>query len=293
MTAAAPPRARRRPAPDDRDRSETADRHADEVAVRPVRRRAPCSLVLPLLRFGHEQPDEKHQQGRQRAADHQEAPSGVREQALDHRRRHPDAEQQRFDAADEPVQADAEEADHEKSEVRRGADEAGDQRARFVRPDFVDQRDAERPFAAHAERRDEPQRGDVPRLGRKPAEAGKQRVGEDAQRHRAHAADAVAEPAEEHAAGRGADEEHGNDGAEPLRSPVRPMRVRADRSAQGRRSAGTAPSRSRRTSIPAARPSVPSTCRSSIRARPAWRSVGAVSSKVVPSMWSIGGASIE
>ena len=82
---------RRRPAPDDRDRCETADRDADEVAVRPVRCRAARFLVLPLLRFGHEQPDEKHHERRQRAADHQEAPSGVREQALDHRRRHADA----------------------------------------------------------------------------------------------------------------------------------------------------------------------------------------------------------
>ena len=136
---------------------------------------------------------------------------------LDHRRRHADAEQQRLDAADEAVQADAQHADHQKSEIRGRADEPGNQRARFVRPDFVDQRHAERPLAAHAERGDEPQRRDVPRFGREAAQSGEHRIREDAQRHRAHAADAIAEPAEEHAAGRGADEEHGDDGAEPLR----------------------------------------------------------------------------
>ena len=90
---------------------------------------------------------------------------------LDHRRRHADAEQQRFDAADEAVQADAQHADHEKSEVRGSADQPGDERARLVGPDLVDQRHAERPLAAHAERGDEPQRRDVPRLGREAAQA--------------------------------------------------------------------------------------------------------------------------
>ena len=148
---------------------------------------------------------------------------------LDHRGRHPDSQQQRFDAADEAVQADAQQADHQKSEIRGRADQPGNQRARFVRPDFVDQRDAERPLAAHAERGDEPQRRDVPRLGREAAESGEHRIREDAQRHRAHAPDAIAEPAEKHAAGRGADEEHGDDGAEPLRRLRRRLRVRADR----------------------------------------------------------------
>ena len=193
------------------------DRDPEQVAIRPVRRRPARFLVLPLLRFGHEQPDEEHEQRRQRAADHQEAPPGVREKPLDHRRGHADRQQQRLDTADEAVQADAEDADHEESEIRRRADESGDQRPRFVGPDLVDERHAERPLAAHAQRSDESQRSDVPRFRRETAEPGEDGIREDTQRHRPDASDAIAKPAEENAARRGADEEDGDDGAEPLR----------------------------------------------------------------------------
>ena len=51
----------------------------------------------------------------------------------------------------------------------------------------------------------------------KPHRPGEDRVRENAQRHRADAADAIAKPAEEHAAGGRAHQEHGDDRAEPLR----------------------------------------------------------------------------
>ena len=217
VAAAAGPDACRRPAPDDRDRRQAADRDAEQVDVRPVRRGAARFLVLPFLRLGHEQADEEHQQRRQRAADHQEAParsSRAGDSTIAVGMPMPTSS-----ASTPPmklVQADAQQADHEESDIGRGADQSRDQRARLVRPDFVDERDAERPLAAHAERGDESQRGDVPRLGREAAQPGEDRIGEDAQRHRADAADAIAEPAEKHAAGGGADEEDRDDRAEPL-----------------------------------------------------------------------------
>ena len=48
-----------------------------------------------------------------------------------------------------------------------------------------------------------------------PAQAGEYGVGEHAERHGPHAADAVAQPAEQHAARRGADQKSGRDHAEP------------------------------------------------------------------------------
>ena len=87
--------------------------------------------------------------------------------------------------------------------------------ARFARPDFIDQRDAERPFAPHAERGDEAQGGDVPGLGGQAACPGKDGVGEDAERHRAHAPDFIPQPAEKHAAAGCADEKYGDNRSEP------------------------------------------------------------------------------
>ena len=74
---------------------------------------------------------------------------------------------------------------------------------------------------AHAQRGHEAQGRDVPCLGRKAAQAGEDRVGEDAQGHRAHAPDLVPQPAEDDAAAGRPNEEDGDDRAEPFRGVVR------------------------------------------------------------------------
>jgi len=110
----------------------------------------------------------------------------------------------------------AQHGDEQVADICSSADEARSEGARFAGPDFIHERDAERPLAAHSERRDEAQRRDVPRFGREAARAGEDCIGEDAHRHRAHTANFVTEPAEEHAAAGRADEEDGDDHAEPL-----------------------------------------------------------------------------
>ena len=66
--------------------------------------------------------------------------------------------------------------DEGEADVGGGADDAREHGAVFLRPDLHDQRDAERPFAAHAERGDEAQRGEVPRRLREIDEAGERCV---------------------------------------------------------------------------------------------------------------------
>ena len=87
--------------------------------------------------------------------------------------------------------------------------------ATVVRPDFHDERHAQRPFAAHAECRQEPQTGERPRRAGQPAQPAEDRVRQHAERHRPHPADAVAEPAEQHAAGGRPHEEAGGRDVEP------------------------------------------------------------------------------
>ncbi len=113
------------------------------------------------------------------------------------------------------VEAQRHEGDEHVAHVRRGADQAGEQTARAVGPDLHHERDAQRPFATHAERRHEAQDHDLPRGRRQAAQPAKDGVGEDAQRHGADAAEAVAEPAEQDAAGRCADEKGGGGPGEP------------------------------------------------------------------------------
>ena len=73
------------------------------------------------------------------------------------------------------------------------------------------QRDAQRPFAAHAQRGDETKRAQVPRLLREVRQTGEQRIRQDAERHGAHPADAVAQPAEDQpAAGRAHEKQRGD-----------------------------------------------------------------------------------
>ena len=128
----------------------------------------------------------------------------------------PQLTQQFAHAIDEVHQHQAQQTDEQHADVGGGADQPSEKRPRTIGPDLGDQRHAERPFAAHAERRDESQHGDVPGLAGESAQAGENRVGDDAERHRANAADAIAEPAEQHAAGGRADQKDRHDHAEPF-----------------------------------------------------------------------------
>ena len=207
---------RRRPGPDDGQRRHGPDQHAHEIGLQPVRRRAAVALGLPLLRFGHAHADQEDEQGRQRARDHQQPPGRVGQQVRHARLRQPDAQEGPAGPVDHAPEPEAQEGDEQEAHVRRGADQPSRDRPRLPGPEFVDERHTERPFAPHPQRRDEAEHGHVPGLRRKAAQAGEHRIREDAQRHRADAADRVAEPAEEHAARGGADEEHGDDRAKPF-----------------------------------------------------------------------------
>jgi len=79
--------------------------------------------------------------------------------------------------------------------------------------------DAERPLATHAERRKEPRPGEVERVRGEVADPAEDRIEEDAERHRLHAADAVAQPAEGGPAERRADEEGAGDVGHPAADP--------------------------------------------------------------------------
>jgi hypothetical protein len=116
---------------------------------------------------------------------------------------------------DESRHAQGDEADDQKADVRSRADEARHERPRSIRPDFGDERDAERPLAAHAHRGHEAQHRELHGRLDQRAQPGEERVGEDAEDHGAHAADAVAQPPEHDAAERGAQQEGRDDGAEP------------------------------------------------------------------------------
>ena len=59
--------------------------------------------------------------------------------------------------------------DERKTDIRRRPDEAGQQGPVVSRPCLHHQRDSQRPFAAHAEGRDKPQRAQVPGLLREKA----------------------------------------------------------------------------------------------------------------------------
>jgi hypothetical protein len=91
--------------------------------------RAARLFVLPFPGLGHEQPDEENEKRRQRAANHQEPPSGICEQTADDRGRDSGSEQKTFDGCDEAVQADAEQAHRQESQICRGTNQPRDQRA--------------------------------------------------------------------------------------------------------------------------------------------------------------------
>ena len=111
----------------------------------------------------------------------------------------------------------------------------------------------------------EPQGCDVPCLRRKAAEARENGVSENAERHRPHAANPIAEPSKDDSPRRGANEERRHDDAEPLvlrRWVDGEFPLQESFSALGR-PAETCRSQSRRTSsreAPRARPSICRSC---------------------------------
>src|SRR6185369_11528802 len=56
--------------------------------------------------------------------------------------------------------------------------------------------DPQGPFAAHADRRDKTQHTELPWLPREETKASEKRIGQDAESHGTHAAEAIAHPAE-------------------------------------------------------------------------------------------------
>jgi hypothetical protein len=95
-------------------------------------------------------------------------------------------------------------------------DHARHQRPVFFRPRLHHERNPQRPFAAHAERGDKARHQQVPRFRGEIDQTGEQRVEQHAQRHRADAPDAIAQPAKDDAARGRAEEERGGHVAHPL-----------------------------------------------------------------------------
>ena len=118
---------------------------------------------------------------------------------------------------DRDLEENGDDGDEGETDVGGGADHAGHERAVFGRPDFHDEGDAERPFAAHAERTQEAGGAEVPRFLGEINQTGKDGVDENAGGHGADAADFVTEPAEDDATEGGADQERGGGVAHPER----------------------------------------------------------------------------
>ena len=99
---------------------------------------------VPLLRLRHKQAHDEGQGRGGRAHDGNPAPR-----------------------IDRDLEEHAEDCDQGEADVGRGADDAGHERPMFFRPDLHDERHAERPFTAHAQRPNEAEETEVPRFARK------------------------------------------------------------------------------------------------------------------------------
>ena len=93
------------------------------------------------------------------------------------------------------------------ADVDAGLEHGGDPGPPAARPGLRQQRGADRPLAADAQRGQESDDQQLPPRLREEGQAGEERVGEDRQAERAAAADPVADAAEEAAAERPADQE--------------------------------------------------------------------------------------
>ena len=146
-------------------------------------RRRSFHCRLPAFRFGDKELDGQRQQCRRGARDHDPPPGIGRD-----------------------LEEKTHQGDEQEAEVRGGADHAGQQRPFPRRPGFHHEGNSQRPLAAHAKRRDKPQKAQVPRLLCKVAKARKDRVGQNAQSHGPDPPQAVAQPAEPQAAPRSPNE---------------------------------------------------------------------------------------
>ena len=90
--------------------------------------------------------------------------------------------------------------DQQKADVRGGTDQAGQHGPRLAGPDFHHQRHAERPFAPHAQGREQPQDEDLGRRFGESTQAGENGIRQHAPDHGPHAAHAIAEPAKQQSA---------------------------------------------------------------------------------------------
>ena len=117
--------------------------------------------------------------------------------------------------AEDLVQTEAENRYEQVADIGRGADQSGQHAARAVGPDLHDEGHAERPFAAHAQGGDDAQHRHLPGRRGQTAQAAEQGVGHDAQRHGAHPAQPIADPAEEDTPGGCSDQEARVDDREP------------------------------------------------------------------------------
>ena len=165
------------------------------------------AFFFPLRRLGHENANEEGQQRGHNPQDHHHSPAVVRYQPGGKLRRQPERQHQLLQLPFDARDANPDDRHKQVADIGRRADQAGHEGSRSIRKHFHHQRDAQRPLAAHPQRRDEPQDAKLHRAGDATAQGREDRVGEHADGHRFHAANAIAQPPEEHPAGRGPDEE--------------------------------------------------------------------------------------
>jgi len=158
----------------DRSQANAQQRVLDQAAGKhfPHRvRRGFGDRPLPALGFRHVADDEQRQQRGGRAREHDPAP-GI--------------------AGD--LEQRAQQAQQAEPDVRGGADGARQQWTMPFRPAFHDQGHAQRPFPPHAHRGEEAEHTQLPRRLGEITRAGEQGIGQNAQHHRPHPAQAVPQP---------------------------------------------------------------------------------------------------
>ena len=148
---------------------------------------------LPALRFLEAAHDDQHEQRGQGADDEHPAPGAG-------------------DDGSGGLQAAEKNSDERGGHVADGGgglQQAEGVGSRASRHHFGDQRDADRELASDAEAGEEAVGRKIPHAGREDAQAGERGVAEDADQHGFHAADAVAQDAEQNASDGPADHENG------------------------------------------------------------------------------------
>src|SRR5207302_8458106 len=124
---------------------------------------------------------------------HQDSPTAVLEDVFDEFGRNAGVEEKGTRLVDELAQAQPDDGDEEVADVSGRPHEARQKSARAIGPKLVNEGDAERPFAPHAERRDESQDADLPCRRRESTQARNEGIGEYGKHHRTHAAKTITE----------------------------------------------------------------------------------------------------